>query len=200
MRMDLNTERLTLRAYLSDDLHDVHEFASDPVVCALSEWGPNSIEESRAFLAECLAEGAQTPRMTWTFAVTRAGKVIGSIALMREKSDLVLHDGDAEIGYVLRQDSWGQGFATEAANAVIRWVRQEPGIARLVATCRPENIGSVRVLEKLGLSPVGYLVGHKMIDGVARDSLLFESQWLGPEREEQREESPETGSRPHVSR
>ena len=179
MRMDLNTERLTLREYLSTDLKDVHEFASDPVVCAQSEWGPNSIDESQAFLAQCIAEGFQTPRMTWTFAMTRAGKVIGSIALKREESDLVRQTGDAEFGYVLRRDAWGQGLATEAAGAVLRWARQELGITRLIATCRPENIGSVRVLEKLGLSQIGYLVGDKIIDGVARDSLLFESQSLG---------------------
>lgn len=176
MRMDLSTERLVLREYLLTDLNDVHEFASDPLVCALSEWGPNSIAQSQAFLAQCLTESTETPRMTWTFAISRAGKVIGSIALMREKSDLVRREGDAEIGYVLRQDSWGRGFATEAAGAVMRWAHQEQGITRLVATCRPENSASVRVLEKLGLNRIGYLVGDKTIDGVARDSLLFESK------------------------
>lgn len=178
MRMDLSTERLVLREYLPRDLNDVHEFASDPLVCALSEWGPHSIQESGAFLAQCFAESTQTPRMTWTFAITCAGKVIGSIALMREKSDLVRREEEAEIGYVLRRDMWGRGFATEAAGAVMRWAYQEQGISRLVATCRPENGASVRVLEKLGLRQIGYLVGDKIIDGVARDSLLFGSKRL----------------------
>ena len=189
MRMELITERLTLRAYLPTDLKDVHEFASDPEVCAQSEWGPNSIDESQTFISQCIAEGIQTPRMTWTFAITRAGKVIGSIALMCEESDLVRQAGDAEVGYVLHQDAWGQGLATEAAGAVLRWAQQELGITRLVATCRPENIGSVRVLEKLSLSQIGYLVGDKIIDGVARDSLLFESQSLETGEPEQREQT-----------
>jgi ribosomal-protein-alanine N-acetyltransferase len=75
---------------------------------------------------------------------------------------------------VLRAAAWGNGYAAEAAEAMLELAWNGLGISRVLATCRPENLASVRVLEKVGMRRVDYLRGHKNIDGVARDSLLFE--------------------------
>jgi ribosomal-protein-alanine N-acetyltransferase len=171
--MEISTKRLVLREFGQGDLDAVHAFAADPAVCAFVEWGPNTIEETTAFLRQCGAEQLLEPRETITLAVTRDSTPIGSIALMCAESDLTLGPGEAEIGYVLRADAWGNGYAAEAAAAMLELAWNVLGISRVLATCRPENAGSVRVLEKVGMQCVDYLPGHKRIDGVDRDSLLF---------------------------
>lgn len=183
--MEITTKRLLLREYESADLDAVHAFASDPAVCSMVEWGPNTVAQSAEFLAACAAEAAAEPRETLTLAITLDGEVIGSIALMRGVSeglstgtsdgvpDLLPGRETAELGYVLRADSWGRGYTTEAAAAMLEFAARQWGTRRVVATCRPENFGSIRVLEKSGLRRIALLPGHTMIDGVARDSLLF---------------------------
>lgn len=171
--MEISTKRLLLREYGPGDLDAVHAFASDPVVCAFAEWGPNTPQETAVFLEECAAEQLAAPRETWTLAVAWGGSVIGSVALMTGESDLVHGPGEAELGYVLDRNAWGNGYAAEAAEALLAWAGAHRGITRVVATCRPENTGSVRVLEKIGMQQVDYLYEHKRIDGKARDSLVF---------------------------
>ena len=171
--MEISTRRLLLREYGPGDLDAVQAFASDPVVCAFAEWGPNTPQDTGAFLEECAAEQVAVPRKTWTLAIAWGGSVIGSVALVMEESDLVHGPGVAELGYVLHRNAWGNGYAAEAAEALLAWAGVHRGITRVVATCRPENTGSVRVLEKIGMQQVDYLHEHQRIDGKARDSLVF---------------------------
>ncbi|MFJ6416028.1 GNAT family N-acetyltransferase [Paeniglutamicibacter sp. NPDC091659] len=171
--MEISTERLALREYAQADQDAVHAFASDPRVCGFVEWGPNTPEDTRAFLRACLDEQTADPRQTFSMAIGVDGRVLGSIALMLGASDVAPVESSAEIGYVLAADAWGNGYATEAAAAMLDFARHTLGMRRVVATCRPENAGSIRVLEKAGLRRTGFLPGHKIIGGVAHDSLVF---------------------------
>ncbi len=63
----------------------------------------------------------------------------------------------ADFGYVLDQRYWRQGLATEAAQAVVRWLFTLDTIYRVWATCDVNNLASARVLEKAGLSREGVL-------------------------------------------
>lgn len=58
---------------------------------------------------------------------------------------------DADIGYALLPQYWGQGYAFEAASGVLAHAKDDIGLKRIVATVRPDNATSVRLLEKLGL-------------------------------------------------
>jgi [ribosomal protein S5]-alanine N-acetyltransferase len=59
--------------------------------------------------------------------------------------------GMVEIGYNIIPAYEGQGYATEMARRVIDWALQTPGIERITAQCLDDNIGSIRVLEKVGM-------------------------------------------------
>ena len=59
--------------------------------------------------------------------------------------------GMVEIGYNIIPAYEGQGYATEMARRVIDWAFQTPGIERITAQCLDDNIGSIRVLEKVGM-------------------------------------------------
>jgi len=81
--------------------------------------------------------------------VRREGReVIGSINL---KGPL-RQNGDVEIGWGVNAEHRGQGIAIEAAGAVIAWVFSQAGVKRVVATIPEDNVASMRVAERLGMS------------------------------------------------
>ena len=165
------TDRLTLREFVAADEPAVHAYASDPAVTRFMVWGPNTAEDTRAFLAHAMATSQTRPRTNFDLAVvnTATKQLIGGAALQ-------LSDGDSrrgEIGYVLHHDHWSKGYATEVAEALLRYGFEDLGLQRITATCDPGNIASARVLQKVGLRFERRISGHLLVRGSWRDSLLF---------------------------
>jgi ribosomal-protein-alanine N-acetyltransferase len=73
----------------------------------------------------------------------------------------------------LRRDYWGNGFGTEAAQAIVDFGFDVLGLHRIWATASPENLGSIRVLEKIGMIQEGILRQNLLVRGNWRDSVLF---------------------------
>src|SRR5579859_905032 len=73
--------------------------------------------------------------------------------------------GEAEIGYCLRRCYRGQGLATEAVRAVLAYGFETAKLRRIWATCTAENVGSVRVMEKIGLLCEGRLRETRCMHG-----------------------------------
>lgn len=82
-------------------------------------------------------------------------------------------DSEGEVGYLLQRDAWGQGYATEAAAAVVNAAITQLGMHRIIATCAPENAASARILEKLGMRREGHLRRHMWLRDHWRDSYLY---------------------------
>ena len=74
---------------------------------------------------------------------------------------------------MLSREYWGKGLATEAARAVIGWAFQTSGINRVFAYCDPRNVGSWRVMEKIGMRREGVLRSHLKWNGEYRDALYY---------------------------
>lgn len=77
---------------------------------------------------------------------------------------------ELEVGFHIRADSWGRGYATEAATACKEFALAELDVARLVAIIHPENMASRRVAEKIGMSHIGNdhggTIASRMVFGV----------------------------------
>ena len=166
--MELTTARLFLRPFRADDHAELHAIAGDPEVVRWMDWGPNTPEETAVFLGYALESEAATPRRTWKFAVIRE-TLIGSAELHIESPE----HRRGTMGYLIAPAAQGQGYATEAARAVLDFGLTEGGLHRITATCDPENVGSTRVLEKIGMSREGHLRDHFLIRGEWRDRLLY---------------------------
>ncbi|MFN3650793.1 MAG: GNAT family N-acetyltransferase [Armatimonadota bacterium] len=169
--LPLQTPRLLLRDFSPEDREAVHVYGSDPEVCQWLDWGPNTESDTVEFLARVIESQTAHPRSTYALAITRRGedRPFGSAALMRPDTG----SRQAEIGYCLARDAWGQGYAVEAAEALLDLAFGTLKLHRVWATCDPENHGSARVLEKLGMRREGYLLEHRLRRGEWRDSLLF---------------------------
>jgi RimJ/RimL family protein N-acetyltransferase len=147
--LPLSTQRLLLREFQQGDFDAVHAYGSDPEVARFMVWGPNTPEDSQAFLDRTLAAQAEWPRASVNTAVVTAetGRLIGSVELRVKDSDNL----GAEIGWCLHQGVWGQGYAREAASALLDQAFGAMGLHRVIATCDIRNRKSWRALETLGL-------------------------------------------------
>jgi RimJ/RimL family protein N-acetyltransferase len=143
------TARLRFRPVEANDFAAVHAYAGDPAVTRYTSFGPNSEEDTRGFLARAVAATAADPRTSWPYAIIHAasGTLIGSTGL--ELAEAV--GPQLSFGYVLDPRWWGQGYATEAAGAILRFGFEGLGAHRLFAHVFVGNDASARVLTKLGL-------------------------------------------------
>ena len=143
------TARLRFRDFGPDDFAAVHAYASVPEVTRYTSFGPNTEAETRGFLARAAAAALAEPRSSWPFAIIhgQTGTLIGSCGL--ELADPV--GPQLSFGYVLAPAWWGQGYATEAAGALLRFGFEDLGAHRLFAHVFVGNEASARVLTKLGL-------------------------------------------------
>lgn len=164
-------EHIVLRDFVESDEDALHAFCSDPVVTEYTHWGPNTPQDTHAFLEEAVTQARDRPRDVYGLAITLAdtGQLIGSAALW-----ITSHEHRrGELGYVLDRHFWSRGYATETTGLLLRLGFDELELHRIAATCHPGNAASARVLEKAGMRFEGTLVEHMRVRGTWRDSLLF---------------------------
>ena len=82
-------------------------------------------------------------------------------------------ESEIEIAYGIARDHWGQGYATEAAQAVLDYAFDTIGLKRLVAVVDPENMASVKVLENIGMTLEKKLAGLPQEFGHYEGSLFY---------------------------
>lgn len=120
-------------------------------------WPGNDLAEALPFFIE---RTKQDPagRVWDVIVIHKADQIaIGGIGFHGEPDET----GMVEIGYNIIPEYEGQGYATEMAHVVIEWALQTPEITRVTAECLKTNIGSIRVLEKVGmhkLAPEGEML------------------------------------------
>ncbi|MGZ9583702.1 GNAT family N-acetyltransferase [Paenibacillus marinisediminis] len=166
--MQLETNRLWIRDLTMEDWKDVHVYASHSEVTKHMTWGPNSEEDTIAHIEQQLVKQQSPERTDYEFAV-----------VLRETNQLIGGCGiyimgrNAEIGYCFNQEYWGNGYATEAARAMLKLGYETFNVHRVFATCRPMNKGSANVLMKIGMKQEGHLREHLWHRGKYLDSYLF---------------------------
>lgn len=155
--------RLILRPLTLDDTAAVHDWARLPESCRYQAWGPNSYEETEAYVREAVA----APADRLVLAVSVDDEVVGS-------AELRLHGPTtAEIGYLVHPRRWGQGIGTAAARELLRVGFGEHGRHRIFGTCDPRNHASAAVLRKVGMRYEGRMRGTAYIRDGWRDSDLY---------------------------
>lgn len=167
----IRTARLLLREVRESDFDDIHDYARDTTVARFMDWGPNSHDQTVEFVGLKLAEQARWPRDEVTLAVEHLAdaRVIGSIRLA--VNDRANRTGD--FGYTFHSAYWRQGYATEAASALIDVGFETLGLHRIWAECDTQNVGSWSVMEKLGMRREAHIREGKWIKGAWRDRYVY---------------------------
>jgi RimJ/RimL family protein N-acetyltransferase len=159
-----------LRSPTLADADAIFEYASDPDVTRYMDWPTQTDPQSaRDFLDGCLERLATGSELSWVITVPPSDRSIGMISCR-------MHGHAVDFGYVLTRSSWGQGFGTEAARAVVGWLSELDHIYRIWATCDADNVASARVLEKAGLQREGTLRRWSVKPNIGpepRDAFVF---------------------------
>ena len=144
----LTTERLTLRRLTLDDGEFILALLNEPsFIEMIGDRGVRTVEEAQGYIRKgALASYERFGFGMYLTALKADGTPIGICGLL--KRDTL---PDIDVGFAFRPAFWRRGYAYESCLAVIEQGRQEFGVKRLVAITNPKNLGSGKVLEKLGL-------------------------------------------------
>ena len=142
----LTTDRLWLRQILPSDAPVMFALNSDPVVLRYTgDVSFPSVEYTREFI-----ENYSAYRVygfgRWAVLRRADNEMLGWCGLKQHP------DGRVDLGYRFFQRFWGRGYATEASRACVDWGFREAGLLRIEGRVDAANIGSVRVLEKVGMT------------------------------------------------
>jgi ribosomal-protein-alanine N-acetyltransferase len=154
MTLPIVTERLVLRRYTHDDIPDVLALARQHSVAGKFSQTIQATEEGvRAYIDWQNSSQPFERDKVFELAIERRedGKVIGLVGMIREDP------GQAEIGWAIGVEHRGQGYATEAARALMDYGFTSLGLHRIHADASTDNIASWRIMERLGMRREGLL-------------------------------------------
>ena len=174
----LETERLRLREWLPEDREPLAAMNADRRV---REFFPHPLSraESDAFFDRIVAEWAESGQGLYAVERRGDGRLIGLTGLHRAAFEASFTPC-IEIGWRFVAEVWGQGYATEAARAVLHDAFDRLGLPRVYSFTAAVNLRSERVMRRLGMRnlggfdhpalPVGHLLRRHVLYAAARDT------------------------------
>jgi ribosomal-protein-alanine N-acetyltransferase len=166
----LETERLILRAPSLSDAADVLVFRGDPIVQKYDEPIIHTVEEAETFINELLDEYGTQEGISWAVKLKAQRIVIGCLGLHQWDQ----YHRRAEAGYGIAQAYWGQGYGSEALQALLRYGFESLHLNRIYARTIADNYASVRLLERNGFQREGTQRQHSWEeDGTFHDSAIY---------------------------
>jgi RimJ/RimL family protein N-acetyltransferase len=144
----LETDHLVLRRLTLNDAPFIMELVNEPSFLRyIGDRGVRSLQDARRYLLTGpIASYERFGFGLFLVFLKATGDAVGMCGLL--KRDTL---PDVDVGFALLPAHWRQGFAAEAASAVIEYGRARLGLKRIVAITSPDNIASIALLEKLGL-------------------------------------------------
>jgi RimJ/RimL family protein N-acetyltransferase len=175
----LETERLVLRAYRLSDFDGLFAIQSDESVARWLYLEARDADQTRELLRRKIEGASLSAEDEWLSAAVTlraTGELVGDVALHW----VSVEHRTGEIGFVFLPAHHGQGYATEASRAVLGFAFDTMGLHRVVGRTEARNVGSARVLEKLGMRREAHLVENEWVKGEWQSELVYallEREW-----------------------
>jgi len=152
MKVFLETARLLLREFVEEDAEWFFRLNTDPQVLRfVPDQQLLSVEQARQILLDHPITDYQKYGFGRGACILKStGEPIG-FAGLKYLEEL----GEVDVAYRLMPPTWGMGLATEVSRAAISYGFANLGLKQIIGLVMPENIASVRVLEKIGLRRIG---------------------------------------------
>lgn len=172
--MMIKTERLLLRPFDCNDLDIVMELYCDDEIMKYMPYPVLDREGARDLLNRFVTGWEIDPQINYEMAVIlrETDETIGRAEITR-----YFEEDSAMIGWVLKKSAWGKGYATEIANALIKYCFCELQIHRAFALCHPDNTASWKVMEKCGMHREAHFIQkckYTKADGIRwEDELVY---------------------------
>ena len=170
-----------------EDAPSIHaRYANDPDVTRYLPWRPHKdAEKTQTFLSHLLNAMESGRTCAWIIENQEDRRLMGLTTMnidSARESDFLSTEEERQqyykvfIAYHLAQSEWGQGYVTEAAQALVDWAQDQRQVFRIWTVCDVDNAASVRVLEKLGMVREGLLKRwsiHPNISSEPRDFYCY---------------------------
>ncbi|WP_234424229.1 GNAT family N-acetyltransferase [Aquimarina sp. Aq107] len=151
--LELFTDRLQLKIVDTSNLSKIHELLSVPEVDLYNALGiPTNKEVTDVYLQEWIDDFEMRKEFVFAIYIQSSKEFIGLISLKIGNPKYSI----GSIWYKLHPIFWSKGYATESAKRILKFSFEEIGLHRVEAGCAIANIGSVRVLEKIGMIREGH--------------------------------------------
>jgi RimJ/RimL family protein N-acetyltransferase len=148
-RVIINIERMVLREFVKSDVDALFQILSLPEVMQFSPTGALSFDMSAAKIQGFIDSYQEYGYGKWAVIHRETGRLIGYCGIAVEEIDGKIEN---ELGYRFDPKFWGQGLGTEAASACLEYAFNTLHLEYLLAIVEPDNIASVRILQKIGMS------------------------------------------------
>ncbi|HDZ08985.1 GNAT family N-acetyltransferase [Pseudohongiella sp.] len=164
----LATERLLLRPFQGTDAARVQSLAGNPAVARMTSNIPHPYTDGEAenWIAAHADDWQRRSAAIFAVCLRCDAELIGAVGLMN------IHHGDTELGYWIGEPHWGQGYASEAVDAVIGFGMTSLELARVHAHHLSRNPASGKVLRNAGLTRTGKGTVNAR-DGVSQEDAEF---------------------------
>ena len=169
----LDTERLILTRLAPTHANDLFAYASDPEVAKTVTWDAHvAVNDSESFISHVhkalLTRKTNANFLVWALVLKTSGKMIGTISFHQYREIA------GQIDYALARPHWNQGLTSEAAIRVRDFAfKNFSSIQRIQSTCLPENSGSRRVMEKMGMRFEGIQRAAMNLKGSLTDLAVY---------------------------
>ena len=154
--MTIETDQLVLRPWRESDAAELFELARDPEVGPAAGWEPHASERESL---EAI-RGALSAPEAYAVVDRRTEELLGSVAL-KGASELARGGREFELGFWIGRPFWGYGYATEAAQALVRRAIGELGATRVWGACPAGDDRARSALEACGLVPMRAKAGGR---------------------------------------
>ena len=167
--VEIRTVRLCIRDFTPLDVDDLQQITGDAEVVRHLAFAATSQAEAKALVDYALVSAKVEPRQDYVLAVDDAnGRMIGSCGFHEVEGAR----DEREVYFVLRQDTWGEGLGRELLTTLIGFGFRELGLRRIFGVAHPDNIASMRVMERAGMT----------FDGDVPDAFEDENGWRAGRR------------------
>jgi RimJ/RimL family protein N-acetyltransferase len=153
----LETSRLRLEPICQEHYDGLRVLNADPVVQRFISGKPETPEETVAVIARVQARWREFGYSWWSFIERETGELVGAGCIQHLGHDPA---NAHEIGWRLRPDRWGRGYAIEAARRMAAFAFDDLHAPLLAAVCHPDNADSARVMQRLGMRYRGNETWH----------------------------------------
>ncbi|OGU62416.1 MAG: hypothetical protein A2V66_17155 [Ignavibacteria bacterium RBG_13_36_8] len=165
----ISTKRTLLKLLSVDNAKDLYAYRSLPEVYKYQSWFPKNISDAEDFIKDYSSHHDFEVEGWKQFGIF----LIEDNTLIGDCGCCIQPDNQAEIGYTISPQYQRKGLGSEVVESLINFLFRELSLRKIIAKTDPENIGSIKVLEKFGFRKEAHLVRSVQIRGEWKDDLVY---------------------------
>ena len=154
----LESERLILRRYKESDIDAIYEILTDERLSKYIKFPKLSKQEELECIRQWISEADKSKYEKWVIELKKDGTVVGNI----DVNTVVKKHNYCNVGYTIRYNYWGNGYASEALEAVSNHLLENSGYYLVECSCNELNTQSSKVMLKAGFKKDGYIKNRRL--------------------------------------